>query len=63
MSVNFTSNESNSQLLAKRIIVLRLTLLQHPLLKFLDHSSMRQTQDYAKIVSAELDNAVVKYLN
>ena len=31
--------------------------------KLLDHSSIQQTQVYAKIVSEELDNAVDKYIN
>ncbi|WP_245870004.1 tyrosine-type recombinase/integrase [Pedobacter ginsengisoli] len=31
--------------------------------KLLDHSSIRQTQVYAKVVSEELDNAVDKYVN
>lgn len=31
--------------------------------KLLDHSSIRQTQVHAKIVSEELDNSVHKYVN
>lgn len=31
--------------------------------KLLDHSSIQQTQVYAKIVSEELDKAVDKYIN
>ncbi|MFT4032689.1 MAG: tyrosine-type recombinase/integrase [Siphonobacter sp.] len=31
--------------------------------KLLDHSTIQQTQVYAKIVSEELDNAVDKYVN
>jgi site-specific recombinase XerD len=31
--------------------------------KLLDHSTIQQTQVYAKIMSEELDNAVDRYIN